>query len=83
MARLAIAWLLRRKFVSSVIVGVRTKDQLAANLEPGDWDMPEEAWKTWKRAPGRRGIPDLVQQNGLRALLRRRRLPRRAMPSWS
>jgi aryl-alcohol dehydrogenase-like predicted oxidoreductase len=45
MARLAIAWLLRPKFVSSVIIGVRTQDQLAANLEPGDWDMPEEAWK--------------------------------------
>jgi len=46
MARLAIAWPLGRKFVSSVIVGVRTVDQLDANLEIGDWDMPAEVWET-------------------------------------
>jgi aryl-alcohol dehydrogenase-like predicted oxidoreductase len=45
MARLAVAWLLGRKFVSAVILGVRTLDQLKANLEAGDWDMPLETWK--------------------------------------
>jgi 1-deoxyxylulose-5-phosphate synthase len=43
---LAIAWLLRRKFVSSVIIGVRTLAQLEADMEPADWDMPEEVWNT-------------------------------------
>ncbi len=44
-AKLAIAWLLRRRFVSSVIIGVRSRDQLSANLEPGDWDMPQDVWQ--------------------------------------
>lgn len=44
MHKLAIAWPLRRRFVTSVIVGVRSCDQLAANLEPADWDMPEDVW---------------------------------------
>jgi len=46
MGKLAIAWPLRRRFVASVVVGVRTREQLASNLEPGDWDMPEDVWKT-------------------------------------
>jgi aryl-alcohol dehydrogenase-like predicted oxidoreductase len=46
MAKLAIAWPLGRKFVASVIIGVRNQEQLAANLEPGDWDMPADVWKT-------------------------------------
>ena len=44
MGMLAIAWPLRRRFVASVIVGVRTREQLASNLEAGDWDMPEDVW---------------------------------------
>ncbi len=46
MARLAVAWPLGRKFVSSVIVGVRSPEQLQANLEAADWDMPAEVWRT-------------------------------------
>jgi aryl-alcohol dehydrogenase-like predicted oxidoreductase len=46
MARLAIAWPLGRRFVSAVIIGVKDVDQLRANLEIGDWDMPAEIWKT-------------------------------------
>jgi aryl-alcohol dehydrogenase-like predicted oxidoreductase len=46
MAKLAIAWPLGRRFVASVIIGARNQDQLAANLEPGDWDMPADVWKT-------------------------------------
>jgi aryl-alcohol dehydrogenase-like predicted oxidoreductase len=45
MSKLAIAWPLGRRFVASVIIGVRNQDQLAANLEPGDWDMPQDVWK--------------------------------------
>ena len=44
MPTLAIAWPLRRKFVTSVIIGVRSQDQLKANMEAGDWDMPEDVW---------------------------------------
>jgi aryl-alcohol dehydrogenase-like predicted oxidoreductase len=44
MAKLAIAWPLGRKFVSSVILGVRDLGQLKANLEIGDWDMPRDVW---------------------------------------
>jgi aryl-alcohol dehydrogenase-like predicted oxidoreductase len=44
MARLAIGWPLARKFVSAVIIGVRSVDQLKANLENADWDMPADVW---------------------------------------
>ncbi len=44
MYRLAIAWPLRRRFVASVIVGVRTAGQLDSDMEMGDWDLPEEVW---------------------------------------
>ena len=44
MVKLAIGWPLRRKFVSSVIIGTRTIEQLKANLEIGDWDVPEDVW---------------------------------------
>ena len=45
MTRLAIGWPLGRKFVSAVIIGVKSVDQLNANLENADWDMPAEIWK--------------------------------------
>ncbi len=44
MFKLAIAWPLKRRFVTSVIIGVRELDQLDANLETGDWDMPDDIW---------------------------------------
>jgi hypothetical protein len=46
MAKLAVAWPLRRKFVSSVTIGVRAVDQLTLGLEIGDWDMPQDVWNT-------------------------------------
>ena len=46
MAKLAVAWPLKRRFVTSVIIGVKNTDQLTANLELGDWDMPDEVWQT-------------------------------------
>ena len=42
MAKLALAWPLTRKFLSSVIIGVRTLSQLEENLEAADWDVPED-----------------------------------------
>ena len=45
MAKLAVAWPLKRRFVSSVIIGVKNTQQLAANLELGDWDMPDDIWQ--------------------------------------
>jgi 1-deoxyxylulose-5-phosphate synthase len=44
MARVAIAWPLTRKFVTSVIIGARTLQQLEENMAPGDWDLPENVW---------------------------------------
>jgi aryl-alcohol dehydrogenase-like predicted oxidoreductase len=46
MAKLAVAWPLKRRFVASVIIGVKNTDQLAANLKLGDWDMPDDIWQT-------------------------------------
>ena len=46
---LSIAWLLKRKFVSSVIIGVKSLAQLEADMEPADWDMPEEVWNTLEK----------------------------------
>jgi len=46
MAKLAVAWPLKRRFVASVIIGVKNVDQLTANLELGDWDMPDDVWQT-------------------------------------
>jgi aryl-alcohol dehydrogenase-like predicted oxidoreductase len=40
----AIAWPLKRRFVTSVIIGVKNEDQLQANMELGDWDLAEETW---------------------------------------
>jgi aryl-alcohol dehydrogenase-like predicted oxidoreductase len=45
MAKLAIAWPLTRKFLSSVILGVRTLAQLEENLAAADWDMSEDIRK--------------------------------------
>jgi aryl-alcohol dehydrogenase-like predicted oxidoreductase len=44
-AILAIAWPLGREFVTSVIIGVKTVDQLEANMAPADWDLPQAVWE--------------------------------------
>jgi len=44
MPLLAIAWPLGRKFVTSVIIGVKNLDQLEKNMIPADWDLPKEIW---------------------------------------
>jgi len=40
-AKLAVAWLLSRKFVSSVLLGARSVEQLSVSLEATDYDLPE------------------------------------------
>jgi aryl-alcohol dehydrogenase-like predicted oxidoreductase len=45
-AQAALNYLLRKPGVSSVIIGARTKEQLADNLKSSDWEMtPEEVAK--------------------------------------
>jgi aryl-alcohol dehydrogenase-like predicted oxidoreductase len=44
MAKLAISWPLGQSFVTSVIIGVKNLDQLNTNLEPSDWDLPQDVW---------------------------------------
>jgi len=44
MVKLAIAWPLGRKFVTSVIIGARNVDQFEKNMAPADWDLPLEVW---------------------------------------
>ena len=44
MNKLAIAWPLGQKFVTSVIIGVKNLDQLEINMEPSEWDLPQEVW---------------------------------------
>jgi len=43
--KLAIAWPLGRRFVTSVIIGVKTVAQLEENLASADWDLPQEVWQ--------------------------------------
>jgi 1-deoxyxylulose-5-phosphate synthase len=50
MARLAMGWPLRRKFVSSVVVGVRTSQQVKENLDAAEWDMPDDVWQSLEAA---------------------------------
>ncbi|MEM6280683.1 MAG: aldo/keto reductase [Chloroflexota bacterium] len=42
MAKLAVAWVLKRRFVTSVILGARKPEQLDVTLEAGTWDMPDD-----------------------------------------
>lgn len=41
-AQAALNWLLRKPFVSSVIVGARTEEQLRDNLRAAEWEMTGE-----------------------------------------
>ncbi len=43
-AVVALAWLLRDKRVTSVIVGARREKQLKGTLHAGEWDLPGELW---------------------------------------
>ena len=46
---LAIAWPLKRKFVTSVIIGAKSVAQLEADMDPADWDMPEDVWNALEK----------------------------------
>jgi len=41
-AQVAVAWVLRRKEVTSAIVGIRRPSQIEEIAPAGDWDLPEE-----------------------------------------
>ena len=43
--KLAIAWPLGQKFVTSVIIGVKSVDQLEKNMAPADWNLPQDVWE--------------------------------------
>ncbi|MEO0564388.1 MAG: aldo/keto reductase [Chloroflexota bacterium] len=49
MAKLAVAWVLKRKFVTSAIVGARRPDQLDVTMSVGDWDMPDDIFEELER----------------------------------
>jgi aryl-alcohol dehydrogenase-like predicted oxidoreductase len=50
MAQLAVAWPLGRKFVSAVVLGINTPEQLKVDLQAADWDMPREDWEAVEQA---------------------------------
>jgi aryl-alcohol dehydrogenase-like predicted oxidoreductase len=52
MWKLAIAWPLTRRFVTSVITGVKSQARLETDLELGDWDMPVDVWNLLENTPG-------------------------------
>jgi aryl-alcohol dehydrogenase-like predicted oxidoreductase len=60
MSQVALNWLLHRPSVSSVLLGVRTVDQLEDNLGALEWDLDDSEMEGLTRvsAPG---IPDYVQ----------------------
>ena len=47
--QLALAWPLHDKRITSVIIGVKSENQLKENLEVGDWDLPDEIWEEVNR----------------------------------
>ena len=49
MSTLAIAWPLGRRFVASVIIGVKNIDQLEENMVPAERSLPEEVWEELER----------------------------------
>lgn len=45
-AQVAVAWVLRRKEVTSAIVGIRRPSQIEEIVPAGDWNLPEEDVRT-------------------------------------
>lgn len=43
-SELALAWLLKKEEVSSVLMGVKNVNQLNNNLGASDWNLPDEYW---------------------------------------
>jgi aryl-alcohol dehydrogenase-like predicted oxidoreductase len=43
--QLALSWLLHEKRITSVIIGVKSLQQLEENLIVGDWDLPNDVWE--------------------------------------
>jgi aryl-alcohol dehydrogenase-like predicted oxidoreductase len=45
-AQVSLSWLLHDDRVAAPIAGARTVEQIEDNLVSGDWDLPDDAWKT-------------------------------------
>ena len=60
MGQVALNWVRNRPVVSSVLLGVRTSEQLADNLAALDWNLAADEMEalTAMSAPG---VPDYVQ----------------------
>jgi len=43
--QLALSWPLHDKRITSVIIGVKSENQLKENLVVGDWDLPDDVWE--------------------------------------
>ena len=53
-AQVALAWLLRRPGISSLVVGARTDEQLADNLAAADLELDEAAFERLEEVAARR-----------------------------
>src|SRR5690606_3775783 len=44
-SQVALSWLFGDRRITAAIIGARNADQVAENLEAGDFDLPEEAYR--------------------------------------
>jgi len=70
MAQLAVAWPLGRRFVSAVVLGTSSPEQMQMNLRAADWDMPREDWQAIEQAtrPAEDNLTWFNRQNYQRVL---------------
>jgi len=70
MAQLAVAWPLGRRFVSAVVLGVSSPEQMREDLRAADWDMPREDWEAIEAAtrPAEDNLTWFNRQNYQRTL---------------
>jgi aryl-alcohol dehydrogenase-like predicted oxidoreductase len=50
--QLALSWPLHDNRITSVIIGVKSVEQLSQNLVVGDWDLPDEIWEEVNKETG-------------------------------
>jgi len=57
-AQVALVWLLHDDRITAPIIGARLPEQIEENLDAGDFDLPEDAWRTLTDAmPIKHGYP--------------------------
>ena len=49
-SKLAIAWPLRDKRITSIVVGATKEEQIRSNMVVGDWDLPDSLWQQLNEA---------------------------------